>query len=179
MATGKTLGDRTGKFSESGAGGEWRLVTDAVMGGLSSGTLEPDRRLDQDCLRLRGTVDTANNGGFIQMTLDLAGGGTFDASDYSGLLIRVAGNGEHYNLHLRTADLWLPWQSYRVSFRTTPEWRDLYIRFEDFTAYRTSRTFDPSRLKRIGVVAIGRDFQADLCVAMVRLYRSEDLAESE
>jgi hypothetical protein len=34
----------------------------------------------------------------------------------------VRGNGEEYNIHLRTTALDRPWQSFRKSFRANPQW---------------------------------------------------------
>ena len=42
--------------------------------------------------------------------------------------------------------------------------------FADFSAYRTGKTLRLDRLERIGLVAIGRAFSADLCVARVAFY---------
>ena len=36
--------------------------------------------------------------------------------------------------------------------------------------YQTLHNFSQDQIKRIGLVAIGRDFQADLYVAAIRLY---------
>ena len=152
----------------------WRLVTDGVMGGVSQGDLQPDRIRDRDCLRLQGAVSTANNGGFVQMALDLGASAPFDASRFQGLLLEVSGNGEQYNLHLRTSDLWLPWQSYRYSFTAEPEWRQIRIPFSKLDAHRTNTRFDPKNLSRVGLVAIGREFQADLCLGDIRFYSSAE-----
>jgi hypothetical protein len=165
------IDDRSSGTLVASSGARWRLVTDQVMGGVSSGDLQPDHHAQQDCLRLTGSVSTENNGGFVQMAIDLADGEAFDASAWDGILLTVAGNGERYNVHLRTADLWLPWQSYRAEFVAEPEWREIRIPFETFNAYRTWRDFRSDRLERIGVVAIGRVFEADLCVGALGFYR--------
>jgi len=85
----------------------------------------------------------------------------------------VAGNNEDYNIHFRTSDLWFPWQSYRASFKATSDWQTIRIPFSDLDAYKTSQKFRQNKLKRIGLVGIGRDFLADLCLASIRFY-SED-----
>jgi hypothetical protein len=43
--------------------------------------------------------------------------------------------------------------------------------FDQFTGYRIGKKLDLKHLERIGLVAIGRAFKADLCVAEIRLYR--------
>ena len=168
------IDDRSSGTLQSSNAGEWRLVTDQVMGGVSSGSMSLDSYRGRDCIRMRGSVSTENNGGFLQIVLDLADGDRFDASAYQGVLLQVAGNGERYNLHLRTSDLWLPWQSYRATFVAGSEWSELSIPFAAFEAYRTRRDLKPERLIRIGLVAIGREFDADLCLAMLRFYRNDE-----
>ena len=151
----------------------WRLVTDNVMGGVSTGSMQPVERENTSCIALTGDVSTDNNGGFIQIALDLEDDMAKQAAGYDGIRIRVLGNGEDYNLHLRTRDLWFPWQAYRATFQTTGEWQELELPFSKFAAYKTSSKLRVERLKRIGVVAIGRDFTADICVADVGFYRDK------
>lgn len=168
------IDDRRGHTLEATGGQSWRLVTDQVMGGVSRGELRPDRVGGRDCLRLTGAVRTANNGGFVQMALDLGGDEALDATGFDGIELEVAGNDEAYNVHLRTRGLWLPWQAYRAEFRAGPEWRRVRLPFAAFAAHGTGRAFRPEALVRIGIVAIGRDFEADLCVARVGFYREGD-----
>jgi hypothetical protein len=120
---------------------------------------------------MRGNVTTENNGGFVQIALSLSEDDVFDATDYAGIEIEVAGNNENYNIHVRTAGLWFPWQSYRFNFEATTDWQTLRFPFDEIKPYKTSKQFPQHKLKRIGLVGIGRDFQADLCVASVKLYR--------
>jgi len=170
MANPKIIDDRGSGTLEAGNGQSWRLVTDGVMGGVSQGDLRLDRSGGRDCLRLRGEVSTANNGGFVQMALQLETSEPFDAGGFEGLLLEVAGNGEQYNLHLKTSDLWFPWQSYRYGFVAEREWRQVRVPFSGLTAYRTFTAFDPKKVTRIGLVAIGREFDADLCLGDIRFY---------
>jgi len=152
-------------------GTPWRLVTDGVMGGLSAGGLSLGQIDGRRALCLRGEVRMENNGGFVQAALDLAPEGDLDASAYTGIRLLVRGNGEAYNLHLKTADLRLPWQSYRSSFRTGREWREIRLSFGGFEPHRIGLPLDTGHLRSLGLVAIGRAFSAELCVAEVGLYR--------
>jgi hypothetical protein len=152
-------------------GGSWQLIADQVMGGVSQGTMRWETVAGRPALRMRGDVSLKNNGGFIQIALDLTpDGGSLDASSWEGIEIDVFGNGEEYNLHLRTADVSRPWQSYRQSFIASPEWTSLRFSFADFTPHRIERSLDLKTLRRIGIVAIGRAFPADIAVGGVRFY---------
>lgn len=148
----------------------WRLIVDTVMGGRSSGELTVDDFDGRRCLRLHGHVSLENNGGFLQAAADLAGSKAFDASGFQGVLMEVAGNDEDYNVHLRTVAMRLPWQSYRARFHARPGWHSLRLPFASFRPYRVDAELDPGSLRRIGVVAIGREFTADLRLARLALY---------
>lgn len=163
--------DRSSGSYLATTGDEWRLITDEVMGGVSNGRLSADTVEHQSCLRLEGDVKLDNNGGFIQAALDLPTDLVENIGSYTGLVLSVHGNGERYNVHLRTRDNLLPWQSYRASFTAAPEWQEVSIAFAEFQPYRTDKALDVSRLKRIGVVAIGREFKADLCIGSLGFYR--------
>lgn len=153
------------------SGNEWRLVTDGVMGGVSKGRLTTHSIEGRKCLRMQGNVKLDNNGGFIQIALNLSDNILENVTNYKGLIIDVYGNGEAYNIHLRTKDNWLPWQSYRTTFNTASEWKTLRIPFDDFKPYKIRKALNIGKLKRIGLVAIGREFNADLCVGNIGLYR--------
>ena len=105
-------------------GAAWALISDRVMGGVSSGRMTREAVAGRPALRMRGAVSLENDGGFLQVALDLApDGGPVDASGFDGVEIDVLGDGERYNLHLRTADIARPWQSYRFAFAAAPAWR--------------------------------------------------------
>ena len=165
------IDDRSSGTYRSNLGSEWQLVTDQVMGGISDGELTLDDYQNRNCLRMRGDVSTENNGGFVQIALTLSEKGDFDATDYTGVEIDVAGNNQAYNVHLRTSGLWFPWQSYRFTFEASTDWKTLRFPFTEIAPYKTNKRFQQNRLVRIGLVGIGRDFEADLCVASVKLYR--------
>lgn len=164
------IDDRSSGDYRSSLGTTWRLVTDAVMGGVSSGQLTLDKLDGRNCLRLRGEVRLENSGGFVQAALDVGATSAADASHYRGLLLEVYGNAEDYNLHLRTDAVRLPWQAYRASFTARPGWHTLHLPFDSFKGYRLDAPLDPAHLQRIGIVAIGKAYQADLCVASIAFY---------
>jgi hypothetical protein len=152
-------------------GTRWQLVTDRVMGGVSQGTLYREIVAGRPALRMRGDVSLDNNGGFVQMALDLVpDGGLVDASAWRGIELDVMGNDEEYGLHLRTDAVRRPLQSYRRSFRAGAAWQTVQLPFADFTPHRIEVPLDVGRLRRIGLVAIGRAFAADLAVGGARFF---------
>ena len=164
------IDDRDSVTLESTLGPSWYMVMDGVMGGVSSGTLTPASVEQRDCLRLQGDVRLENNGGFLKASLDIDNTPASDASDYSGIVMEVYGNDEAYSLHLRTGDLWLPWQSYRTTIEAPARWRIVQLPFAEFSAYRTSKALDVKELERIGVLAIGQAFTADVCIGRIGFY---------
>jgi hypothetical protein len=153
-------------------GTRWRGVSDQVMGGISEATVSHGVIDGRPSLRMTGDVRLENDGGFIQAALDLApSGDTLDASDFSGVRIVVRGNGEKYSVHLRTPDNVRPWQSYRAHFTTGLDWKTIDLPFETFEPYRLEAPLDTTQLRRIGLVAIGRAFYADLAFSELAFYR--------
>jgi hypothetical protein len=148
----------------------WRLVTDAVMGGVSSGAVDQQTIQGRAAARMQGRVSTENNGGFIQIAIDLSPAGVFDASAFTGLLVEITGNGEDYGAHLRTTDIVRPQQSYRQSFVAGPKWSTILLPFAQFAPHRIEIPLNIARLRRLGLVAIGRNFDADLSIARLALY---------
>ncbi len=150
-------------------GTQWRVVSDQVMGGVSTGSLSRQIIQNRPCMHLIGDVRLENNGGFIQAALDLRD--KIDASGYTGIRLVARGNNEKYALHLRTPDNMLPWQSYRAHFTVKQQWQAIDLAFDRFAPHRIDAPLDTTRLHRIGLVAIGRAFHADLAVCELRLYR--------
>ncbi|MQX35711.1 CIA30 family protein [Roseospira navarrensis] len=158
-------------------GNRWGLVSDQVMGGVSDGRMTRETVAGRTALRMTGRVSLENNGGFLQLALDLGDAGApVDARRWTGIRLDVVGTGETYNLHLRTSDLQRPWQSYRQSFRAPSTWTTVRLPFEGFTPHRTDAPLDLSRLRRIGIVAIGQAFQADIALADIRFDTVADAA---
>lgn len=150
-------------------GTNWRGVTDGVMGGVSEATISHLK--SDNCLRMSGNVRLENNGGFIQVALNLvSGGNAFDASKFTGIRLSARGNGEQYSIHLRTLDNKRPWQSYRAQFVAGEDVQTLDIPFADFLPHRTDAPLDLTKLRRIGLVAIGRAFHADLIACRISFY---------
>jgi hypothetical protein len=155
----------------SRAGTRWEGASDRVMGGISHEVLALEEHAGRRWLRLTGRVRLENDGGFVQMGLDLApSGGPVGLAAFSGVRLLVRGNGEAYGCHLRTSACLRPWQSYRAAFVAPQEPAVVELPFAGFRPHRVEAPLDPSTLRRLSLVAIGRAFDADLAVAEVRFY---------
>ena len=161
----------------SGTGSTWTTSTDRVMGGISDGSAVRELVDGRTANVLRGAVRTANNGGFVQMGLDLAPvpGGTVDARSWAGIELTVhCPKGERYNLHLRTPDCARVFSSYRALFETGPEWSTVRLPWTAFVGNgpgASEKPLDISRLRRLGLLGIGREFDAELALGNLRFYK--------
>ena len=151
-------------------GGQWQLSTDRVMGGISQGSARMIRENDRLAIEMTGNVSTANNGGFVQVSMRLQP--RLDATGYRGVELDVRGDGHPYWVHLRDRNTRWPWQVYHAAYETTGDWQTVRLPFASFQAYhRTTRRLDPSSITRIGLVAGYDDFQAHLKIVRVSVYR--------
>lgn len=170
-AAAEIIDDLSRSPPQAANGAAWELIAGPVMGGLSSGTMRREMVAGRPAIRMQGEVSLANNGGFLQIALDLApGGGPVDAGRWTGIEIDVFGNGERYGLHLRTTQTTRPWQSWRQGFVAPPHWQTLRLPFAGFEPHRIEAPLGLGALRRIGIVAIGRAFQADIAIAGVQFH---------
>lgn len=146
---------------------QWEYVSDQVMGGVSTGALAFEDAGTEQIAHLTGRVSLDNNGGFVQMAFDLA----VDAAGWRGIALEVRGNGNTYDVRLRTTQLTRPWQSFRTEITATPDWQTHRLPFDAFTPHRTDAAFDAGALRRVGILGIGREFEVDIAVRRVSLYR--------
>ncbi len=145
------------------SGERWELFTDRVMGGVSTATMRRQTLAGKRCQRMEADVSTKNNGGFAQMSLKLR---QLDARKFRGIRLLVYGNDEMYSLHLRTWQTPLPWQFYAAEFKAPKRWETVEIPFASFKP----TGMDLSKLGRLAIVAIKKDFRADIAVARLELY---------
>ena len=118
---------------------------------------------------MTGNVSTENNGGFIQMRLELEDGAPEDAT---GVRLVVRGNGQRYFVHLRTNGTVLPWQYYQAGFDVTGRWTEIRLPFDAFKrSGRLLRSVPrPVSLTSVAVVAYGRDHAAEIDVREIGFY---------
>ena len=156
------------EFCESG-NAKWCFVTDKVMGGLSKGSLEVIREGNNYFYRMTGELSLENNGGFIQFRTKIENHPA-DKS-YEGVRMRIRGNNQEYAVHIRTKYLMLL-NITNLLFQASDQWTTVEIPFESF---KKSNFYQPSSvvsqdIKTIGIVAIGREFKAQIDLASIELY---------
>lgn len=148
---------------------EWRLVTDQVMGGISTGKLMPSQYQGSHCLEMRGDVSLENNGGFVQMRFAIQ---QTPPESAIGIYLEAAGNQIIFGMHLRTLSLDAPWQSFRSSFRPALSWQKFFLPFSQFKAHRTEQDFLLPELRSIGLVSIGEAGPCQLFVRRMAFYQT-------
>ena len=149
---------------------KWCFVSDKVMGGVSEGSFKTIVEGDNAHYNMKGNVSTENNGGFLQFRTSISNHPKNKL--YKGIRIQVRGNNEEYAVHIRTKYLLLPWQYYESTFTAKSEWQVIELPLKEF---KKSNFYQPSNvsssdIKTLGIVAIGRDFQADIDLRYIELY---------
>ena len=153
-------------FNETG---NWEYIADDVMGGVSKGKVQFKKVNGDNHAILSGEVSTKNNGGFIQIRTRID---PSEPKDKTGIKIKVKGNGDVYYLHIRNASTRLPWHYYTASFQTSEKWKDITIPFDEFEKSATlmPRKLKADTIKTIGLVAYGKDHNADVSIANLEFY---------
>ena len=149
----------------------WSYVSDQVMGGESEGsaTMVTDRDNGDSYAHMVGSVSTANNGGFIQLRTSLSAGVDKNAA---GVYIKARGNGQKYYIHLRTRGTMLPWQYYQGTFDVSDQWQVIRLPLDAFKASGSwiRKSALPKSIRSIGIVAYGRNHQADIQISEIGFY---------
>jgi hypothetical protein len=147
----------------------WQFIADTVMGGTSTGQIEFVRGDGDTYARMTGSVSTENNGGFIQFRMELS---EPPPEGIVGMRLIARGNDQRYFVHLRTSGTILPWQYYQAGFDVAQEWAEVRLPFEDFKAsgWLLRSVPKPESLKSVGIVAFGRDHEAEINVREVSFY---------
>ena len=149
----------------------WSYASDQVMGGVSEGSAKmvTDRDNGDSYAHMVGSVSTANNGGFIQLRTSLSAGVDKNAA---GVYIKARGNGQKYYIHLRTRGTMLPWQYYQGTFDVSDQWQVIRLPLEAFKASGSwiRKSALPKSIRSIGIVAYGRNHQADIQISEIGFY---------
>ena len=144
----KTLFEFTGKKTDV----EWRSSNDGVMGGLSIGNAD----IIEGGMLFNGDLSLKNNGGFSSIYSRT----NFDLSDFSGIRLKVLGDGRTYQLRLESDAIFSQHRPVTFSreFKTTKdEWVEVFLPFSGLSQTWRGRqlsgyTFNPQDIRRIGVM---------------------------
>lgn len=153
----------------SSSNNQWQLISDQVMGGVSEGSLIFSQVESQTYAHMIGNVSTENNGGFIQFRTNVK---NIDKEQVNGIYLNVRGNGEKYYIHLRTSGTIMPWHYYASDFFAGKKWQTIKLPLDSFlpSSAWLRKSVKPTRIKSLGVVAFGRDYESDIQVAEIGFY---------
>lgn len=175
-----TIDDLSETFPFTSCGTQWAGVTDGIMGGSSSGSLVREEFQGRISNVLRANVKLEKDQGFVQMVTDLAldhsVSNTVDATKYDGIefdIYYVGDNSrEFFNLHLKDSNCVRQFSSYRAKFELPEgEWTTVRLpwsKFEGFGWGAVENLLDHSALRRIGLVAIGKEMDVSLALSSIR-----------
>jgi NADH dehydrogenase [ubiquinone] 1 alpha subcomplex assembly factor 1 len=105
----------------------WESVDDRIMGGCSQ---SHPQHIESVGLHFAGKVSVENDGGFASIRSATV---RYDLTQYSGLKLRLRGDGKSYKLSLRT-DQFFDGVSYQSTFKTTKNtWQEISLPFSAFT----------------------------------------------
>lgn len=128
----------------------WTGVNDVVMGGVSDSFMQVS---DDGNGVFAGHLSLENSGGFASARTSLPEN---DYSGFSGIMLRVKGDGKRYSFRIRT-DIMFDGVVYRQEFDTkAEEWMDVALPFSEFEPSFRGRTvadappLDPSGIFQIG-----------------------------
>lgn len=156
------------EFTGADPSPEWSATNDTVMGGVSKGKAE----LTKEGMDFSGHLSLENNGGFASVHM----GVEFDLSDYSGIRLKVLGDGRVYQLRFESNAIHRQrWPvSFRGDFETVDgEWTEVFISFSELSqTWRGSRlaghNFSKDDIRRIAfMLADGHAGEFTLKVAWI------------
>jgi NADH dehydrogenase [ubiquinone] 1 alpha subcomplex assembly factor 1 len=137
-------------FNSPETSGEWRIINDVVMGGISKSSFN----LSEDGSAIfSGTLSPDNNGGFASVRAYVENS---DLEDFTGVIIKTKGDGNIYNLRFRT-DQNYDGVSYQAKFKSDNSvWTEHKISFKDFIpTFRGRKVSNKPELKSENIRQIG------------------------
>ncbi|QCU74738.1 CIA30 family protein [Pseudoalteromonas distincta] len=140
--------------AQANANQRWYVINDSVMGGVSNSQVTQT----QESLLFTGNVSLDNNGGFASIRTELS----TQSQNTKAIALRVKGDGQTYQLRLRTTN-YLDGAAYTHSFKTVKnEWVDINFAQSDFTLTYRGRVLeqqpiiDFDDIKQLGFMIAGK-----------------------
>ena len=158
-------------FNSKESSSNWYVVNDDVMGGVSESEMKWH---DDGYASFKGVVSPDNNGGFASIRSKIS----IDSEKrYKGVIIRVRGDGNKYNLRFR-ADTNFDGYAYQAKFQTEKDnWIEYKVPFSDFKPTFRGRTLDnkpkleSKNIEQIGLLIADYQFgQFSLDIDWIKLY---------
>jgi monofunctional biosynthetic peptidoglycan transglycosylase len=152
--------------------GDWQIVNDGVMGGLSESRIVLS---DRNTALFSGNVSLENGGGFASTRTEV---NQFELDRYKGILIRVKGDGRRYQFRIRTGGRF-DRVSYRYHFDTNlNQWETIKVPFKDCVPVFRGRvlqdvaSISPNDIRQLGVLISDKqagEFQLE--IKWIKAYR--------
>ena len=134
----------------AGNAGQWQIVNDGVMGGLSSSKAA---MIEGGRMRFSGTLSLENNGGFASVRSKTK---PLGLKPGDAIKIRAKGDGRKYtfNLYVPTRQIAF---SYQKDFETKAnEWTEITLPLSEFQAksfgQSVDQPLDPTQINSVGVL---------------------------
>jgi NADH dehydrogenase [ubiquinone] 1 alpha subcomplex assembly factor 1 len=121
-------------FNKDSSPGDWRIIDDGVMGGVSQGKFSID--VDGNGV-FSGIVSLENNGGFSSVRY---GFDKIKATKDSKVLIRLKGDDKEYQFRIK--DKSNAYYSYITTFKTSGNWETIEIKLTDLYPSFRGRKLD-------------------------------------
>jgi NADH dehydrogenase [ubiquinone] 1 alpha subcomplex assembly factor 1 len=113
-------------FDSEAACNSWAPINDVVMGGVSHSRFD---YVGESTAEFSGTVSLENFGGFASIRSTPS---SYDLRAYTGLLLRIRGDGKRYKMNLKT-EASLDGVQYQAVFETeVGAWTEIRVPFSKF-----------------------------------------------
>ena len=157
-------------FDSPETSGDWTTVNDVVMGGVSESQFEIN---SDSTATFSGEVLPDNNGGFASARASIKN----ELREFDGVLVRVKGDGNIYNLRFRT-DNNFDGMSYHAKFKTEAgDWKEYKLPFSDFKPTFRGMTLsnkpalESKNIRQIGILIADKQFgKFELSIDWLKLY---------
>jgi hypothetical protein len=159
-------------FTSTQTSGKWSTINDVVMGGISNSNFKIN---SDSTATFSGNVSLENNGGFASVrTLPQ----DFNLEGFSGITIKVKGDGKKFKFRLRTDDNF-DGISYEMNFTSLKdEWREYKFEFKEFVPVFRGRilknvpALDPEKIKQMGfLISDKQEGKFFLTIDWIKAYR--------